>query len=85
MEQNPAGGVGRQSGVHRTMSTAAKYKRHAADCLRFAQLVSAPRDRALLTEMAAMWLRLADRAEIMSDLWERVRAIAAEPKAGEDG
>jgi len=49
------------------MSKAAKYKRHAADCLRFARLVSAPDDRALLTEMAAMWLRLADRAELMEE------------------
>jgi hypothetical protein len=49
------------------MSTAAKYKRHAADCLRLAQLVSAPGDRAVLTEMAAMWLWLADRAELMSE------------------
>ena len=47
------------------MSKAAKYKRPAADCLRLAQLVSAPNDRALLTEMAAMWHRLADRAELM--------------------
>jgi hypothetical protein len=49
------------------MSKAAKYKRHAADCLRFAQLVGAPDDRALLTEMAAMWLRLADRADLMDE------------------
>jgi hypothetical protein len=67
------------------MSIAAKYKRHAADCLRFAQLVSTPHDRALLTEMAAMWLRLADRTEIMRELWERIRAITAEREAGDDG
>jgi hypothetical protein len=49
------------------MSTAAKYKRHAADCLRLAQSVSASGDRVLLIEMAAMWLRLADRAELIRE------------------
>lgn len=67
------------------MYTAAKYKRHAADCLRFARLVSTPRDRAVLTEMAAMWLRLADRAEMMSELRERVRALSQRREAGGDG
>ena len=56
------------------MSKAAQYKRHAADCLRFAQLISAPEDRALLTEMAAMWLRLADRAELM-DQYAKVNRL----------
>jgi hypothetical protein len=57
------------------MCTAAKYKRHAADCLRLARLVSDSDDKALLTEMAAMWLRLADRSELMSErAWgDRVR------------
>jgi hypothetical protein len=69
------------------MSTAAKYKRHAANCLRFARLMSAPRDRALLTEMAAMWLRLADRAEIMSELLEGIRVMSQdiEREAGQEG
>jgi hypothetical protein len=69
------------------MSTAAKYKRHAADCFRFAQLVSAPDDRALLTEMAAMWLRLAGRAELMSEQegGNRVRHKGNEEPARETG
>jgi hypothetical protein len=69
------------------MSMAAKYKRHAADCLRFAQLVSTPDDRALLTEMAAMWLRLADRAELMSApaRGDRGRHAANEESGRESG
>jgi hypothetical protein len=38
-----------------------------ADCLRLAQSVTAPRDRALLLEMAAGWQRMADRAERMNE------------------
>jgi hypothetical protein len=45
------------------MSAGATYRQHAADCLRLAQLASAPKDKALLAEMAAMWLRLAEFAE----------------------
>jgi hypothetical protein len=43
------------------MSRAEKYRRHAADCLRFAQSVNAPDDRTMLVEIAATWLRLAER------------------------
>ena len=46
------------------MSVAEMYRQHAADCVRLAQSVSGPEDRTLL-EMAAMWLRLAERAEAM--------------------
>jgi hypothetical protein len=45
------------------MSAGTKYRQHAADCLRLAQLMSAPQDKGLLAEMAAMWLRLAEFAE----------------------
>ena len=45
------------------MSTAETYRRHAADCLRLAHSASSPTDRALLMEMAALWQRLAERAE----------------------
>jgi hypothetical protein len=41
------------------------YRQHAADCVRLAQSVSSPEDRTLLMEKAAMWLRLAERAEAM--------------------
>jgi len=47
------------------MSVAEMYRQHAADCVRLAQSVSGPEDRTLLMEMAAMWLRLAERAEAM--------------------
>ena len=69
------------------MPTAAKYKRHAADCLRLAQLVSASDDRALLTEMAARWLRLADRAELRSGQagGDRVRHAPNEESGRETG
>ena len=65
------------------MSTAAKFRRHAADCFRLAQSMSAPKDWALLTEMVAMWLRLADRSEIirgrpeaMTSPWQRRVSLA---------
>ena len=47
------------------MPRGAKYRRHAADCLRLAdtELFRNSNDRTLLIEMAAMWLRLAERAE----------------------
>jgi hypothetical protein len=48
------------------MSTSEKYRRHAIGCLHYAQRVNAPEDRALFTEVAAMWLRWADRAELMT-------------------
>jgi hypothetical protein len=35
------------------MSAGAMYRRHAADCLRLAQLTSAPQDKTALAEMAA--------------------------------
>jgi hypothetical protein len=44
------------------MPRAAKYKRRAADCLRLAETELFRNDRILLVEMAAMWLRLAERA-----------------------
>jgi hypothetical protein len=44
------------------LTSAEKYRQHAADCLRLAQLVSTPGDRTVLVEMAAAWLRLAERA-----------------------
>jgi hypothetical protein len=44
------------------MSAVATYRQHAVECLRLAQLAST-QDKALLAEMAAMWLRLAEFAE----------------------
>jgi hypothetical protein len=48
------------------MSAGATYRQHAADCLRLAQLASTPQDKALLAEMAAMWLRLAEFTETIA-------------------
>jgi hypothetical protein len=45
------------------MSAGTTYGQHALDCLRLAQSASAPQDKAVLAEMAAMWLRLAEFAE----------------------
>jgi hypothetical protein len=44
------------------LTMAENYRQHAADCLRLAQSVSTPGDRTVLVEMAAAWLRLAERA-----------------------
>jgi len=68
------------------MSTAAKFRRHAADCFRLAQSISAPKDRTLLTEMAAMWLRLADRSEIVRGaLRGNDQSVAVESERGKNG
>jgi hypothetical protein len=48
------------------MLVATKYRQHAADCLRLAQLTSAPQDKTVLAQMAAMWLRLAEFTESAS-------------------
>jgi hypothetical protein len=45
------------------MSAGVTYRQHALDCLRLAQLASTPQDKALLAEMATMWLRLAEFSE----------------------
>jgi hypothetical protein len=45
------------------MSAGVTYRQHALDCLRLAQLASTPHDKALLAEMATMWLRLAEFTE----------------------
>jgi hypothetical protein len=45
------------------MSAGEMYRQHALDCFRLAQLASTPQDKALLAEMATMWLRLAEFAE----------------------
>jgi hypothetical protein len=45
------------------MSAGLTYRQHALDCLRLAQLASTPQDKAVLAEMATMWLRLAEFAE----------------------
>ncbi len=45
------------------MSKVEDYRQYAAACLQLAQAVSTPEDKALLLEMAMLWLRLAQRAE----------------------
>jgi hypothetical protein len=38
------------------------HRRHAAECVRLAQKVQNPRDKALLLAMADCWIRLAEEA-----------------------
>ena len=40
-----------------------QYRRHAAECLCFAQEMTSPSTRAVLLDMAQNWLALADQAE----------------------
>jgi hypothetical protein len=42
---------------------AENYRHYGATCVQLAQAVTAPEDKALLLEMAVLWLRLAQRAE----------------------
>jgi hypothetical protein len=42
--------------------TVEEYRRNAAECLRLAQTLSNPTNRAVLIEMAHAWERLAERA-----------------------
>jgi hypothetical protein len=39
------------------------YRRHAAECVRLAQLTRDPEAKALLLKMVDAWLRLAENAE----------------------
>jgi hypothetical protein len=48
------------------MSIADTYRRHAADCVRLAQLVTKIEDKAVLLEMARIWHRLAERPGTMA-------------------
>ena len=47
--------------VRGLMSRAERYRQYAADCLRLAQSISTPHDKTVLVQMAAKWLRLAER------------------------
>jgi len=49
------------------MSKAEEYKRHAAECVKLSQVFRDPSQRAVLMEMAAMWLRLADYVDGRKD------------------
>ena len=40
-----------------------KYRRHAAECLRIAEVVTDPQNRILLIHMAQAWLLLAQQIE----------------------
>jgi hypothetical protein len=46
--------------------TAANYRRYAAECLRVAQLIQNPHDKAMLLDMAEKWRALATKAEAES-------------------
>jgi hypothetical protein len=43
--------------------TVDEYRRNAAECLRLAETLGDPTNRAVLVEMAHAWQRLAERAE----------------------
>jgi len=45
------------------MSRAEEYRRYAAECVRVAQQIHNPRDKAMLLDMAEKWRALADKAE----------------------
>ena len=45
------------------MARADEYRRHAAECLRVAQRVTDPNDKALLIQMAEKWRELAEKVE----------------------
>jgi hypothetical protein len=55
--------VAATGGGNRGMPSADDYRRHASECVRLAQHVHTPADKALLLKMAETWLRLADQAE----------------------
>ncbi len=45
------------------MTRGEKYRHYAADCVRVAQEISSPADKALLLQMAETWVRLAERTD----------------------
>jgi len=45
------------------MALADQYKLRAAECIRMAEQMDRPDDKALLLQMAQTWLRLAEKAE----------------------
>jgi len=53
----------RQGQGAETMSTPAKYREYAAECLRATQRSSTPEARAELVQLAQRWTDLAGRAE----------------------
>jgi hypothetical protein len=48
------------------MPRAEDYRRHAAECVRLAQLTTKPEDKSLLLRMAEKWRELAERADRQS-------------------
>jgi hypothetical protein len=47
----------------RSIAAADTYRRYAAECMQMSQVHQNDENRAMLVEMAAMWLRLPDFAE----------------------
>ena len=47
----------------RSMTSAAQYRRYAADCVRVAQAIHDPADKAMLLQMAKIWIDMAEKAE----------------------
>jgi hypothetical protein len=52
-----------RKGPGELMTSRDQYRQYAADCVRVAQQVNDPADKATLLQMAKMWLGLADLVE----------------------
>jgi hypothetical protein len=50
------------------VASADRYKHYAAECIRVAQQIQDPADKATLLDMAQMWRRLAEIAGNMNQL-----------------
>jgi hypothetical protein len=46
------------------MATGEAYREYAAQCVRLAQQKQKPTEKAILLEMADIWIRLAEKAEL---------------------
>jgi hypothetical protein len=58
---------GTQRGIRRMRRKSEDYRRYAEECLRLGQTTDNPQTRAILLQMAQVWLRLAEQAENGSD------------------
>jgi hypothetical protein len=43
-----------------------EYRQHAADCVRLAQLLDHPNEKAALLRMAEIWRKLADKSDVLA-------------------
>jgi hypothetical protein len=52
------------------------YRRYAAECLQMAGTINDPQSRAILLQMAQVWLRLADEKDPACNVAEGLTAIS---------